>query len=178
MVAPVLASLAISAASKFIPEFIGSAFSDSKAKSVADAITKTAVGYVKDKYDLDDVTELEAVKKVENDREFFMQHRKDFLSLIDMELKDIQHAREHNQEDGVVKNLSYIVMIVNPFLIALCIGALIYVSTAGLAGAVTATVSATLGAAINHFFLERQQVMNYRFGSSLGSKMKNMSNRK
>lgn len=168
-----LVQLALGVATKFIPELIGKALNDDKAKEVAEVVGNSAVAYVKDKYGVD-MPAIEAIKKVDSsaEMEFWKEQRQSVIDVIKLEVEDIQHAREHNQEDGVVRNLSYLVMWINPIFIALCICALIYVSTAGLASGVLATVAATLGAAINHFFQERQQVMNYRFGSSLGSKLK------
>jgi len=119
--------------------------------------------------------EHEALKAVQNDAEFFRKQRDDVLKVIELELQDIQHARENQADDNVTKHLSYVVMGINPFLIGACVWALIYVAQSDMDVGLIATLSAMLGGAINNFFQERQQVMNFRFGSSLGSKLKNLT---
>lgn len=163
-----LVGLAVSMASKYLPELIGSALDSKKAENVAKIVTDAAVAYTGGK------PAHEALKAVENDKEFFMAQKKDILSVIELEVRDIQHARENQCEDEVTKYLSFIVMCVNPLLIAGCVWALISVAESDMDVGLITTISAVLGGAINNFFQERQQVMNFRFGSSLGSKLKNL----
>lgn len=162
-----LVSLAISAASKFIPELIGSALDSKKAEEVARVVTDAAVQYTGAE------SQHEALKQVENDQTFWNQQHGKIIKLIEIEVADVQHAREH-VNDGVTKHLSYFVMLSNPVWIGLCIWGLIYLSEQPISSDMKVALSAVLGGAINNFFQERQQVMNFRFGSSLGSKLKNM----
>ena len=166
--APLIA-MAVSAASKFIPELIGSALDSEKAESVARVVTDSAMTYagIKDPE--------QALKKVQEDKQFWEAQRSKIVDIVKMELADIQHAREHVNDD-VTKRLSYMVMVCNPVFIGLCVWALIWVSTSTLDSGLITAISAVLGGAINNFFQERQQVMNFRFGSSLGSKIKALQN--
>jgi hypothetical protein len=43
--------------------------------------------------------------------------------------------------------------------------------------ALVATISTLIGAIVNSLLSERQSVVNFRFGSSIGSKMKNLLNK-
>jgi hypothetical protein len=163
--APILVNLAIAAASKYIPELISSKIENKTAKAVAETLfdaAKKATG-------IDDAEQ--ALKAVESSPEFFIKQQDNIVAMLQSELKDVQHAREHNN-DEVTKNLSYVVMYLNPLLIGLGVYAFIYVMQLDLSKDVSMALSALIGGIINQLMQERQQVMNYRFGSAIGSKLK------
>lgn len=162
---PILVNLAIAAASKYIPELISSKIENKTAKAVAETLLDAA----KKATGIDDAEQ--ALKAVESSPEFFIKQQDDIVAMLQSELKDVQHAREH-ANDEVTKNLSYVVMYLNPLLIGLGVYAFIYVMQLDLSKDVSMALSALIGGIVNQLMQERQQVMNYRFGSAIGSKLK------
>jgi hypothetical protein len=63
-------------------------------------------------------------------------------------------------------------MHLNPLLIGVGVYAFIYVMQLDLSKDVSMALSALIGGIVNQLMQERQQVMNYRFGSTIGSKLK------
>lgn len=167
-----LAALAISIASKYIPELIGKALDSKKAEEVSSHLIGAVSEYTG--MVVHDTAQLEkAFDKA--GPEFFLKQRAQVIELAESRIADVQHARKF-KNDEVNTKISYTVMWVNPFLIVLGIVALIYVTTSlELDGGLLATISAVLGGWLNQLYQERQQVMNFHFGSSLGSKLKQRS---
>jgi hypothetical protein len=63
-------------------------------------------------------------------------------------------------------------MYLNPLLIGVGVYAFIHVMQLDLSKDVSMALSALIGGIVNQLMQERQQVMNYRFGSTIGSKLK------
>lgn len=162
---PLLIQLAIATASKYIPKIIESKIESPTAKRIAGAIFDAAKEFTGEQ------DAQEALKKVENSPEFFSVNSDAILKELELQLEDIQHAREHNN-DAVTRNLSYAVMALNPLFIAAGVYAFIEVMNADLSKDVSMALSALIGGIISQLLQERQQVMNYRFGSAIGSKLK------
>ena len=163
---PLLIQLAIATASKYIPKIIESKIESPKAKSIANTIFEAAKEFT------GEPDPQKALSKVQDSPEFFKLHEQSILKELELHLEDIQHAREHNN-DEVSRKLSFVVMYLNPLLIAACVYAFIYVI--GLEDVDEGTkmaISALIGSIVTHLLQERQQVMNYRFGSTIGSKLK------
>ena len=156
--------LAISAASKFLPQLIESKIDSPKAKKVAKTILNAAKDFTGES------DQQAALKKVENSSEFFEIHSDSILKELELHLDDIQHAREHN--DNVTSNLSYLVMLLNPLFICAGVYAFIYVMSLDLDEGTKMAISALIGSIVTHLLQERQQVMNHRFGSAIGSRLK------
>jgi len=162
---PLLIQLAVSAASKYIPKIIESKIESPKAKAIASTIFEAAKEFTGES------DPQKALSKVQDSPEFFKLHEQSILKELELHLEDIQHAREHNN-DEVTKNLSYVVMYLNPLLIGVGVYAFIYVMQLDLSKDVSMALSALIGGIVNQLMQERQQVMNYRFGSTIGSKLK------
>lgn len=162
---PLLIQLAIATASKYIPKIIESKIESPKAKAIANTIFKAAKEFTGES------DPQKALNKVQDSPEFFKLHEQSILKELELHLEDIQHAREHNN-DEVTRNLSYVVMYLNPLLIAAGVYAFIYVMKLDLSKDVSMALSALIGGIVNQLMQERQQVMNYRFGSTIGSKLK------
>lgn len=162
---PLLIQLAIAAASKYIPKIIESKIESPKAKSIANTIFEAAKEFTGES------DPQKALGKVQDSPEFFKLHEQSILKELELHLEDIQHAREHNN-DEVTRNLSYAVMYLNPLLISAGVYAFIYVMGLDLDEGTKMAISALIGSIVTHLLQERQQVMNYRFGSTIGSKLK------
>jgi hypothetical protein len=162
---PLLIQLAIATASKYIPKIIESKIESPKAKAIANTIFEAAKEFTGES------DPQEALNKVQDSPEFFKLHEQSILKELEFRLEDIQHAREHNN-DEVTRNLSYVVMYLNPLLIGVGVYAFIYVMQLDLSKDVSMALSALIGGIVNQLMQERQQVMNYRFGSTIGSKLK------
>lgn len=165
---PALVPLAISVASKFIPDLVGKVFESDKAESIATAV----VGAAKVATGLKDPEEALAAFKPNDEQRTAL--REQVLSLIDMQIKDVQHARENNHYTDLTAKLSWTVMVGNLLVISLLIGGLVWLATAELTSGINTTLSAMIGGALNQMYQERQQVMNYLFGSAVGSKLKDL----
>lgn len=168
-----LIPLALSLATKFIPELVGKALDSDTAVKVTDEVIKVAqkvTGH--DNYD-DAMSEFEAVAKPEH----FAEIRSDILKLVEMQVKDVQHARENNEHKALTENVAYGIMYGNLILIAVLIGLFAWVASSDLAVSAASTLSAIIGGALNQLYQERQQVAGYLFGSSLGSKLKDLVKR-
>lgn len=165
-----LATLAISLASRYIPELIGVALDSKKAEKVSQHLIGAVGEYTS--LPIDHPYQVEKAFEQAGSK-FFLEQREQILELAQLQTKDIQHARKY-QNEPVNTHISYTVMWVNPVLIVLGIFALVYVTTElNLAAGLLATISAVIGGWLNQLYQERQQVMNFHFGSSLGSKLKN-----
>lgn len=162
-----LISLAVSLASKYVPELIGESLNSKKARAISNLVIDAAKEYtgVKDPE--------QALGIIGNDKDFWDKNSDKVFSLLEAEIRDVQHSREHNNDD-VTKRLSYLIMVVNPILIAAGIYAFIYVMSIDLEKDTSMALSALIGSVITHLLQERQQVMNFRFGSTIGSKLKDL----
>ena len=161
-----ITALALGVAAQYLPDLV-SKFTGNKSEVVAKVIdaAKLATG------NTDAELALKAYKPSTAD---LAALRADVLSVITLEVKDIQHAREVHKDDTVTDHLSYQVMYLNPIYICIGIGSIVWLCTQSLPNGVLATASALIGAGLNQLYQERQQVMNYRFGSSLGEKLKEL----
>lgn len=166
-----LVPIAISLATKYIPELIGKALDSKSAESVAASvidIAKSATG-------LQDTSDaLAAFKPTEQD---IANMRKDILALLELQVGDVQHAREHGKYQELTTVVAYGIMFGNLALIAILIGLLVYVATSSLATSYASTLSAMIGGALNQLYQERQQVASFLFGSAVGSKLKDLLKR-
>lgn len=164
-----LAAVAISIASKYIPELIGAALDSKKASAVTQHVVEAVKTYTGMSVDTEQDCEL-ALESA--GPAFWLKQREQILKLVELELSDVQDAREKTN-DILNTKLSLLVMYVNPVLIVIGISALVYVTLQlELNGGLLATISAVLGGWLNQLYQERQQVMNFHFGSSMGSKLK------
>jgi len=165
---PMLIPLAVSIASKYIPELIETKLDSKKAAQVADVVIKHA----KSAFNEDAVPALKKLDELmEQSPERANELRVEVLELVKLEVQDVQHAREHT-DDKATQRLGWLVMWTSIPQIMICLGTLSYITTLNLAAGVLSTISALVGGYVNQLYQERQQVMNYRFGSSLGSKTK------
>lgn len=143
---------------------------------------KTGVELGKNDLSVEDV---QKIKAMEDDPETKIK----LQSLALEKLKEDNRHKEAVADDAATKyavahnsysvhheatdKLSYQIMRENLIIIALLvlaqIGAVMYIADAAL----VATVSTLIGAIVNSLLSERQSVANFRFGSSIGSKMKN-----
>lgn len=166
---PALIPLAVGIASKYIPELIGSALDSDKAEKVA----KVVVAHAKQAFPKDVIPALKEFDELlEKSPEQANELRVEVLDLVKLQIQDVQHAREHNTDYKATQKLGWLVMVSSIPQVLVCLGALSYITTLNLEASVLAAVSALVGGYLNQLYQERQQVMNYRFGSSLGSKTK------
>lgn len=167
-----LVPIAIGLASKYVPELIRTAFSNDKAAEVA----KTVIDLAKNSTGLQEPNE--ALNKFEqqlrDNSDLQIELMKQVTAVMQMQVGDVQHARETLKDDHTTSKLAYLVMVGNVPLIMLCIGLLVWVTSVDLSDGQLAAVSAIIGGCLNQLYQERQQVMNYRFGSSIGEKLRGL----
>ena len=166
-----LVPIAVSLASKFIPELIGKALDSDTAEQVAGKIidvAKYATGLTDDKAALDAFETASTPKDL-------AKLRSDVLKLVEMQVDDVQHARDNNEHKELTENVAYAIMYGNLAVIACLIGGFAWVASSDLAVSAASTLSAIIGGALNQLYQERQQVAGYLYGSSLGSKLKDLT---
>ena len=164
-----LVGIALSVASKFLPELAGKIFGGKEAEEVAGKVinmAKVATGIA------DPEKALEAFKPSPQE---VASLRKDILSVIELEVSDVQHARIHGKHEELTEKVAYSIMWGNLVLIGTLIGSFAWILSLDLDGHIAATLGTLIGAALNQLYQERQQVAGYLFGSSLGSKIKSMT---
>jgi len=169
-----IVSLAIGIATKYIPGLIGKAFSSDKAVEIASTVLNTAqevTGILDPKEALESYD-----KSLAKSSEEQQKLADNVLSLVKLEVEDVQDAREHFTGDAATDRLTYFVMLGNLPLVGTCVGVLVWVTMMDLDGGKLTAISALIGGVIQQLLQERQQVMNYRFGSSIGEKVKNFTN--
>lgn len=92
--------------------------------------------------------------------------------IFEMEIEDTQHARVNQTEDD---KLTYVLVVLSYVGVAACIAALVYVTTLNLQAGTLATIAATIGAAATWMQQQVQQITNFKYGSSIGSKLKELN---
>lgn len=173
-----LIAVAIGLATKYIPSLIGKAFSSEEAESVAKVVIDTARTVT----GLDNPTDAEALAKyeqmLENDRQKQQQLSDNILAVLTLEADDMKDARQHFAGDKASDRLTYLVMIGNLPLVATLVAALIWISTLELSEGKLTALAALIGGIVQNLLQERQQVMNYRFGSTISDKFKQLTGKK
>ena len=165
-----LIPIAVSLASKFIPELIGKALDSDTAEKVATKVMDVAITAT----GREDPKEALEIWDPDTSPELKEKLRADILSLVEMQIKDVQHAREFNKYEGLTENVAYGIMYGNLVLIACLIGLFARVASSSLTVSAASTLSAIIGGALNQLYQERQQVTGYLFGSAVGSKLKDL----
>ncbi|UIS54087.1 putative DNA topoisomerase [Edwardsiella phage vB_EpP_ZHX] len=167
-----LIPLALGLASKYVPDLFKSAFGSDKAAEVANIVidtAKAATGCA------DSQQALAGYKGVlEQNPQLQLELMSKVADVLQMQVNDIQHARETLRDDATTSKLAYLIMFGNIPLIGGSIALLVWVTTSGMTEGTLATVSAIIGGCLNQLYQERQQVMNYRFGSSVGEKLRGL----
>ena len=164
-----MVSAAISIAARFLPDLIGKVFESDKAEAVAEAITQAAMG----KYGEDAETSLaKYMIELENNP----AARAELSSLVKftarLAIEDVQDARRQ-PENGDDK-LTYVIIVLSYIGMTAVIACLVYVATLTLEAGVLAAIAAVLGSAITLMQQQIQQITNFKYGSSVGSKVKDV----
>lgn len=169
-----LIPVALSLAAKYIPDLILSATDSKSAAAVANTVLKAAADTTGILNDPEKA--LDAYEKTLATSEQEQQKLVSLVTpLITVEVQDTQNAREHFSGDLATDRLTYFVMLGNLPLVGTCVGVLVWVTMADLDGGKLTAISALIGGVIQQLLQERQQVMNYRFGSSIGEKVRNFT---
>ena len=167
---PITTALALG---KFVPDIIGwIKGSDSNSKFVADKIINIAQkvtgasnkDYVESLLENDPAVQLEFQKAIMADRHVFDQ----------LCLDNTKDARKmYENENTIADQIANSIIKINLFIVFCLVGfqvvAVIWLSDQA---ALLATVSNIIGIVIHALLKERQDVINFFFGSSLGSKLK------
>lgn len=171
-----LIAVAIGLATKYIPGLIGKALNSTDAEAIAKTVTDSALSYT----GLQDKSE--ALKRyeelLEQDKSEQQKLADQVMQLVQLEVDDTKDARHTFVGDKASDTLTYMIMIGNLPLIASAVGALIWLSTVELSEGKLTALSALIGGIISNFLQERQQVMNYRFGSTISDKFKKLTEKK
>ena len=156
-----LIPLAISLASKFIPDLVSSALDSKTAGKVASKVIEaatTATG-------LEPEEALNTWDPSHNEQEAL---KGTVLDVLKLEMGDAQHARENTVDIDMTKNIAYGIMYLNMLLIAGLIGGFAWLLQAGLGDGITGTLGALIGGALNQLYQERQQVVGFLYGLKAG----------
>jgi hypothetical protein len=157
-----LVAAAVGIASKFIPELIGSALDSKKAEKVADIVTKHAVaafpGVVEPLKEFSDLLD-KSPEQVDKLR----------AEIMELRLDDVKHAREHQVKDD---KLTYLIVISSYVGTGLLVLLLAYMATLDLDVLVITPIATLIGGAITWLQQQVQQITNFKYGSSIGSKLK------
>lgn len=168
------------ALARYIPDVIG-LFSSKRGKQAQDAMS--AVESVAEA--ITGKTGVEAVSAIEADPELAYKFKVAVMAdshvSEQMQLEDRKDAREsykvhHEQADKIAAQIMNWNLPSLLALAALQIGVVIIAKKYDLDVTIVAIVSNILGLVINSLISERQSVVGFFFGSSLGSKMKNGKN--
>lgn len=167
-----LIPLAIGLASKFIPELVSKALDSKEAGKVAKVIISEATKFAPDN------SEQDALKAYEDylakNPAAVHQLHEQILKVVELEVKDVQHARVMGKGDD---KLTYLIVILAFVGLGACIVSLVYVVRLNLEGGALATVSAAIGSVSTLCIQQLQQISNYKYGSSIGEKFKDLSSK-
>lgn len=167
---PLLAA-ALPLLAKYAPDLVGSVFKSQDAEYVA----KNVISIAEDITGYKGETALEQIEEDNYHNQFKEKLTEKFAEVLELETKDIQHARENNKyHDTTVKAIKTALWM-NPILIVAAIAFLGFIVLyTELDSGSLSMLSALIGAFVNQLYQERQQVFNFLVGSSLGSKLKTM----
>lgn len=164
-----MVSFALGLAAKFIPGLVSAGLDDAKAGKVASTVLKMAKAYFPDNTDEDALAKYESY--VSQNPERLAELQDAVKEIFAMQIKDTQHARLHRPEGP--DYLMYILVVFSYAGNAVGLGALVYVTAIlKLDGGTLAAVAAAIGGAMTWMQQQVQQIINFRYGSSLGSKLK------
>ncbi|AWD90283.1 hypothetical protein [Dickeya phage Amaethon] len=173
-----LIAVALGIATKYIPSLIGKAFNSEEAESVA----KVVIDKAREATGLPASTDATVLAKyeelLESDRQAQQYLSDSVFQVLKLETDDLKDARQHFSGDKASDRLTYLVMIGNLPLVASLVCALIWISTLELSEGKLTALAALIGGIVQNLLQERQQVMNYRFGSTISDKFKQLTNKK